>query len=90
MDWRVEFTETAEKQLSKLDRKAQSDIFRYLEKRIATGEDPRRLGDPLRKDLSGLWKYRIGDYRVVCDIQDEKVLVLVLRVGHRSKVYGGH
>lgn len=90
MDWRVEFTETAEKQLSKLDRKAQTDIFRYLEKRIATGEDPHRLGDPLRKDLSGLWKYRIGDYRVVCDIQDEKVLVLVLRVGHRSKVYGGH
>lgn len=90
MDWRVEFTEIAEKQLSKLDRKAQADIFHYLEKRIATGEDPHRLGDPLRKDLSGLWKYRIGDYRVVCDIQDEKVLVLVLRVGHRSKVYGGH
>lgn len=90
MAWRVEFTESAGKQLSRLDRKAQADIFRYLEQRIATDENPRRLGDPLRKELSGLWKYRIGDYRVVCDIQDEKVLVLVLRVGHRSKVYGGH
>ena len=90
MAWRVEITETAGKQLSQLDRKAQADIYHYLEERIETNEDPRRYGDPLRKNLSGLWKYRVGNYRVVCDIQDEKVLVLVLRVGHRSKIYGGH
>ena len=90
MGWRVKLTETAGKQLSKLDRKAQADIYRYLEERIETDEDPRRFGDALRKDLSGLWKYRTGDYRIVCDIQDKKVLILVLRVGHRSKVYGGH
>jgi len=88
--WRIEFTESAEKQLARLDNKAQADIIRYLESRLATDDDPRRLGTPLRKEMSGLWKYRVGDYRVVCDIQGEKVLILVLRVGHRRKVYGGH
>lgn len=90
MAWRIEFTESAEKQLARLDNKAQADIIRYLESRLATDDDPRRLGTPLRKEMSGLWKYRVGDYRVVCDIQGEKVLILVLRVGHRRKVYGGH
>lgn len=90
MAWRVEFTETAKKQLAGLDPKAQTEIYRYLKQRIATDNDPRRFGDPLKRDLSGLWKYRVYDYRMVCDIQDEKVLVLVLRVAHRSKVYGGH
>jgi mRNA interferase RelE/StbE len=88
--WLIEFTETAEKQLSGLDRSAQADIYRYLRNRIATEENPRRFGDPLRREFSGLWKYRVGEYRVICDIQDHKVLVLVVRVGHRSRVYGGH
>lgn len=87
MTWIVEVTETAKKQLAKLDRKVQAEILRYLRERIQTDEDPRRFGAPLRKEMAGRWKYRVGDYRIICEIQDEKVLVLVLMVGHRSRVY---
>jgi mRNA interferase RelE/StbE len=88
--WRIEFEDAAKKELAQLDRRAQKNIRRFLRERIATEEDPRRFGDPLQRDLSGFWKYRVGDCRIVADIQDELVLVLVVRVGHRSKVYGGH
>jgi len=88
--WRIETSETAKKQLTKLDRHIQVEILHYLRKRIATNEDPRRYGEPLRRNLEGRWKYRVAAYRLICDIQDEKVLVLVLMVGHRSKIYGGH
>jgi len=88
--WRIEVTDTAKKQLAKLDRQVQIEIVRYLREKIATEEDPRRHGAPLRRELLGRWKYRVGAYLIICEIQDEKVLVLVLMVGHRSKVYGGH
>ena len=89
MVWRIEVTDTAKKQLAKLDRQVQLEIVRYLREKIATEEDPRRHGGPLRRELLVRWKYRVGAYRLICDIQDEKILVLVLMVGHRSKVYGG-
>jgi mRNA interferase RelE/StbE len=78
--WRIEITDTAKKQLAKLDHHAQSEIVRYLRERIQTNEDPRRYGAPLKKELAGRWKYRVGAYRLICEIQDEKVLVLVLMV----------
>lgn len=87
MTWSVEFDDAAAKELRKLDRQAQQEILRYLRERIATEEDPRRLGKPLSRDLAGLWRYRVGNYRLVCDIEDEKVVVLVVRVGHRRDVY---
>ena len=89
MAWRIEITATARKQLSKLDQQAQVSILRYLRERVATDEDPRRFGTPLRRELTNRWKYRVGSYRLICDIQDEKVLVLVLLIGHRSRVYRG-
>ncbi len=85
--WKIEVTETAKKQLSKLDHQVQAEIVTYLRERIQTDEDPRRFGAPLRKELASRWKYRVGDYRIICEIQDDKVLVLVLMVGHRSKIY---
>jgi len=85
--WRIEITNTAKKQLAKLDRQVQTEIVRYLRERISTDDDPRRYGAPLRKELAGRWKYRVGAYRLICEIQDEKILVLVLMVGHRSTVY---
>jgi mRNA interferase RelE/StbE len=88
--WRIEITETAKKQLTKLDHQAQKEILGYLREKIATDEDPRRYGAPLRRELTGRWKYRVGSYRVICEIQDARILVLVLMVGHRSKIYGGH
>jgi mRNA interferase RelE/StbE len=85
--WRIEVTATAKKQLVKLDHQVQSEILRYLREKINTDEDPRRFGAPLRKELAGRWKYRVGAYRIICEIQDEKVLVLVLMVDHRSRIY---
>jgi mRNA interferase RelE/StbE len=90
LTWKIEFAKSAKKELKAIDRKAQRDIRNYLRTRIATDEDPRRFGDPLSRNLSGLWKYRIGIYRVICDIQDNVMIVLVLRIGHRRLIYGGH
>ena len=87
--WRIEISATARKQLAKMDHQVQVSIVSYLRERIATDEDPRRFGAPLRRELVNRWKYRIGAYRLICDIQDEKLLVLVLMVGHRSRVYKG-
>ena len=87
MTWIVEFDDAAAKEFRKLDYQAQKEILSYLRKRIATDKDPRRFGKPLSKNLSGLWRYRIRDYRVVCNIEDNQLLVLVVRVAHRKKVY---
>lgn len=87
MAWRVEFESQAEKELARLDSQHAKRILKYLSERITTDEDPRRFGDSLRHDLTGLWKYRVGDYRIICQIQDEVLLVLIVRIGHRRKVY---
>lgn len=90
MAWKIEFAKSAKKELKAIDRQTQCNILNYLKTRIATDEDPRRFGDPLSKNLSGLWKYRVGNYRVICDIQDNILIVLVVRIGYRRRVYGGH
>lgn len=90
MAWRIEFTESARRQLEKGDRAASRQIMKFLRERLAVEEDPRRFGRALRGEMSGLWRYRVADYRIICDIQDRNVTVLVVRVGHRSTVYGGH
>lgn len=87
MTWTVEFDDAAAKELRKLDRQAQSDILRYLRERIATDEDPRRFGKPLSGELTGLWRYRVRNYRIICNIEDDKLIVLVVRVSHRKDVY---
>jgi len=85
--WRIEWEDEAVKELKKLDTRAQRNIVRFLKEKMAVEDDPRRFGEALRKDLKGFWKYRIGDYRVICSIEDETVVVLVVRVGHRRTVY---
>jgi mRNA interferase RelE/StbE len=85
--WRIEITRTAEKQIKKLDHGAQGSILRFLRERLQNADNPRQLGKPLHGDKGDLWRYRVGDYRLICNIQDEKVTVLVLRVGHRKDVY---
>lgn len=87
MTWTVEFDDAAAKELRKLDRQAQQEILRYLRERIATDEDPRRFGKPLSRDMAGLWRYRVRNYRMICQIEDDKLIVLVLRVGHRKGIY---
>ena len=85
--WRVEFDRDAARDLRKLDVPGQRRILRYLRERIATDEDPRRFGHALTGDLKGLWRYRVGDYRIVASIADERFVVLVVTVGHRREVY---
>ncbi len=87
MTWIVEFDDAARRELRKLDRQAQQEILRYLRERIATDEDPRRFGKALSRELAGLWRYRIQNYRIICNIEDQKLTVLILRVGHRKDVY---
>ncbi len=87
LTWTVEFDDAAAKELRKLDRQAQQEILRYLRERIATEEDPRRFGKPLARELAGLWRYRVRNYRIICDIEDDKLVVLVVRVSHRKDVY---
>ncbi len=87
MTWIVEFDDAAAKELRKLDRQAQQEILRYFRERIATEEDPRRFGKPLSHDLAGLWRYRVRNYRMICNIEDNKLVVLVLHVGHRKDIY---
>lgn len=87
MSWDYSFNESALKQLKKLGRQAQREIVCYLDERVAGDEDPRRFGKGLKADLSGLWRYRVSDYRILCQIQDHKLIVLVVGVGHRREVY---
>ena len=87
MAWTIEYTDTAKKQIGKLDRQTAARIVDYLEKRVATADNPRSIGKPLKGPLGELWRYRVGDYRVVCEIEDNRLLVLVARVGNRREVY---
>ena len=85
--WTVEIDDRARRELRKLDKQAQRDILRYLRERIATSEDPRRFGRALCHEKWGLWRYRVHDYRILCRIEDERIVVLVVRIGNRKDVY---
>jgi len=85
--WNVEWDDAAVKELRKLDKQAQRDILKYFRERIAIDDDPRRFGKQLSRELAGLRRYRIRDFRMICNIEDDKLIVLVLRVGHRKDVY---
>ena len=88
MVWRIEFDPRAVKELSKFDRPIQQRIIKGLRERIATLVDPRSIGEALRgEELGRFWKYRIGSYRVICDIRDEDIVILVIRIGDGEEVY---
>ncbi len=87
MIWKVEWDDRARRELRRLDHPVQRAILKYFRERIATEEDPRRFGKALSHELRGLWRYRIGDYRVVCLIEDDHLVVLAMKVDHRSSVY---
>ena len=84
----IEFAESAAKALSKLDWSMAQRITQFLRQRVAPATDPRKLGAALKADVLGeFWKYRVGDYRIIADIQDERVRILVVRIGNRKDVY---
>lgn len=85
--WTVEFDDRARRELRKLGPETQQQILRYLRERIAGAKDPRQFGKPLRHSLAGLWRYRVGDYRLICRLEDDRLIVLILQVGHRREIY---
>jgi mRNA interferase RelE/StbE len=85
--WKIEFLPEAAKELKKLDRSAAARIIKTLEQRIAVLDDPRSLGSALVGDHAGYWRWRVGDYRLVARIENERVVILVVRVAHRREVY---
>lgn len=85
--WQVSWDERALKELKKIDKQAQKDIIHYLKTRIATVDSPRRFGKALIGNKAGLWRYRVKDYRLICNIEDNHLVVLVLRASHRKNVY---
>ena len=87
MKWTVGINEAAAKQLRKLGPVAAKKIRAYLAERIEGTPDPRAYGKPLRGDLTGLWRYRVEDYRIIARLEDHRLIVLVVTVGHRSDVY---
>lgn len=88
MAWQIEFQESAKKELAKLDRQVARRLIEFLKNRILSRRDPRSAGQALKGSTLGeFWKYRVGDFRIITSIQDERMTVLVLRVGDRSDIY---
>ena len=88
MSWKIELSEQAKKDLKQLDKPVRKRIISFLSERIATVGNPRDLGEALQGSAySGLWKYRVGNYRLVCRIVDRTITVAVIKIGHRREVY---
>lgn len=87
MTWKIEYTESASKQLRKLDKQTARQIVDFMDERIAPLDDPRSVGKALVGPLGGLWRYRVGDYRVICEIRDGTLVTLVVQIGNRREVY---
>lgn len=87
MAWRIELTDSAKKHLAKLDKATAKRITAFLRDRLASIDDPRTLGKALTGPLGAYWRYRVGNYRIICDIQDGALRILVVQIGNRREVY---
>lgn len=87
MVWKIEYLKSIQKEVRKIDRTSQKKIREYLENKVAKMENPRDIGKALKGEMKELWRYRIGDYRAICEIQDKSITVLVIHIGHRKNVY---
>ena len=88
MAWIIKYTESSSKQLKKLDKQTALRVLDYMDERVAVSDDPRSLGKNLKGPKIGeYWRYRVGDIRVICNIVDEQVMVLVIEIGNRREVY---
>lgn len=87
MTWKIEYLQSVKKEIRKIDKQTCVRIRDYLENKIANLEDPRDLGKSLKGNFSELWRYRVGDYRIICSLEDNTCTVLVVRIGHRKNIY---
>jgi len=87
LSWKISIDSRAKKELNKLDKFAQKKIITYLKTKIETSENPRLFGKALQGNKKGLWRYRVENYRLICQILDDELLILVVKVGHRKNIY---
>ena len=87
MKYKVDYDKKADKQLGKMDKSESSMIYDWIDEHLEGCENPRAYGKPLKGNRKGYWRYRVGDYRIIADIQDNKILILVTEVGHRREIY---
>ena len=87
MGWRIEFSDSALKALKKIDQQAAQRILRFVRERILSSDDPRAYGKALQGEFRTYWCFRVGDYRLICHIEDDALRILVIRIGHRKEVY---
>ena len=87
MAWDIEYSGKALKALKKIDHTNAKRILDYIDNKIAMLDNPRSLGKPLKGELGEFWRYRIGDYRVICEIQDNRLVILAALIGHRKEIY---
>jgi mRNA interferase RelE/StbE len=87
VNWRIEYAKSVQKTAAKLDPPVRKRIKHFLEQRLRGRDDPRQLGKALKVGQPELWRYRVGDYRIICVLHDETLIVLVVRIGHRKDVY---
>lgn len=85
--WTITFKPKAAKQFKKLDKQAQILIRNFLRDKLQYEQDPRRVGAPLKGEMGDFWRYRIADYRLICNIQDQVITIEILKIGHRKDVY---
>jgi len=87
MAWNIEFDPAARRELEKLDKSVSDRILRFLRERVAKLDDPRAIGERLKGPLREFWKYRVGDYRLICSLKDDRLVVIIIHVGHRREFY---
>ena len=87
MAWLIKFDDAAQKDLIKIDKPLAKRITAFLRERISVMDNPRSIGEPLKSSKGDLWRYRLGDYRIICEINDNAVCILVVKIGNRREVY---
>ena len=87
MNYKVEYSKAAQKQIKKMDRYTQVMIMRWITKNLVGCTDPRAHGKELKGNLKNQWRYRVGHYRILYDIEDDKLIILVINIGHRREIY---
>ncbi|EAS6352068.1 TPA_asm: type II toxin-antitoxin system RelE/ParE family toxin [Salmonella enterica] len=87
MVWTINYSDRALKSLRKMDKQNARRIMDFMDLRIAVAADPRQSGKPLKGELGEFWRYRVGDYRILCEIRDNELIILVATIGHRREVY---
>ncbi|MEI6398576.1 MAG: type II toxin-antitoxin system RelE/ParE family toxin [Pseudomonadota bacterium] len=87
MAWIIEYSARALRSLRKIDKTTQQRIVDFMDNRVAVHQQPLSLAKPMQGKFSGKWRYRVGDYRLICSLEDQKMVILVIEIGHRSDIY---